>query len=95
MYGQDEARLIYIISDRPEEIAGRLLADAFVGVTYLEGSGAYTSRDKQIIMCATRKQQAVRVVDIVKEEDQEAFLIITSASEVFGKGYKNIHAERL
>ena len=95
LYGQDEARLIYIISDRPEEIATRLLANAFVGVTYLEGAGAYTARDKQIIMCATRKQQAVRVVDIVKEEDENAFLIITSASEVFGKGYKNIHAERL
>lgn len=95
LYGQDEARLIYIISDRPEDIAKRLLADADVGVTYLEGEGAYSAHNKQIIMCVTRKQQSVQVVDIVKEEDESAFLIISSASEVFGKGYKNIRAERL
>lgn len=95
LYGQDEARLIYIISDRPEEIAKRLLADADVGVTYLEGEGAYSEHNKQIIMCVTRKQQSVQVVDIVKEEDANAFLIISSASEVFGEGYKNIRAERL
>ena len=95
LYGQDEARLIYVISDRPEEIAKRLLADAEVGVTYLEGEGAYSEHNKQIIMCVTRKQQSVRVVDIVKEEDSGAFLIISSASEVFGQGYKNIRADRL
>lgn len=95
LYGQDEARLIYVISDRPEKIAKRLLADAEVGVTYLEGEGAYSEHNKQIIMCVTRKQQSVRVVDIVKEEDSGAFLIISSASEVFGQGYKNIRADRL
>ena len=95
LYGQDEARLIYVISDRPEGIAKRLLADAEVGVTYLEGEGAYLEHNKQIIMCVTRKQQSVRVVDIVKEEDSGAFLIISSASEVFGQGYKNIRADRL
>ncbi|MGN1159228.1 MAG: YitT family protein [Lachnospiraceae bacterium] len=95
LYGQDEARLIYVISDHPEEIAKRLLADAEVGVTYLEGEGAYSEHNKQIIMCVTRKQQSVRVVDIVKEEDSGAFLIISSASEVFGQGYKNIRADRL
>ncbi len=95
LYGQDEARIIFIISDMPEEIAGRLIDDVGVGVTYLEGAGAYTARDKRIIFCATRKQKSINVIDIVKEEDPAAFLIVSSANEVFGEGYKNIRAERL
>lgn len=95
LYGQDEARLIYIISVRPEDIAKRLMLENDVGITYLQGVGAYTGQDKKIIFCATRKQKSVRVVDVVKEEDPDAFLIISSASEVFGEGYKNIKAERL
>lgn len=95
LYGQDEARVIYIISDRYNEIAERAMEEENAGVTFLNGSGAYTSRDKRIIFCVLRKQSAVRVIDIVKEEDPQAFLIVSSASEVFGIGYKNIRAERL
>lgn len=95
LYGQDEARLIYIISERPEDIAKRLMLETEIGITYLQGMGAYTLSEKKIIFCATRKQKSVRVVDVVKEEDPTAFLIISSASEVFGQGYKNIRAERI
>ncbi|MBP5264222.1 MAG: YitT family protein, partial [Lachnospiraceae bacterium] len=42
LYGRDGAKLIYIISDHPEEIAKRLLEELDVGVTYLEGAGAYS-----------------------------------------------------
>jgi uncharacterized membrane-anchored protein YitT (DUF2179 family) len=31
----------------------------------------------------------------VREEDPQAFMIVTSASEIFGEGYKSIFSERL
>ncbi len=95
LYGTDEAKLIYIISDRPEEITDRILAEIDVGVTYLEGKGGYSSQNKKVIMCVTKKQQAPGIESVVKEEDPHAFMIVTSASEIYGEGYKNIFADKI
>lgn len=95
LYGADEARLIYVISREPERIAGRLLDEVDSGVTFLKGQGGYSSEEKKVIMCVTRKQQAPRLEEIVKQEDPSAFLIVTSANEIYGEGYKNLFADRL
>ena len=95
LYGTDEAKLIYIISDSPEKITERILGEIDIGVTYLQGKGAYSSKDKKVIMCVTKKQQAPGIESIVKEEDPGAFMIITSASEIYGEGYKNIFADKI
>ncbi len=95
LYGADEAKLFYIVSDSPEKIAERILGEIDLGVTYLEGKGAYSSQNKKVIMCVTRKQQAPGIEQIVKEEDPGAFMIITGASEIYGEGYKNIFAEKI
>lgn len=95
LYGRDEAKLIYIISDCHEKIAGRLLEDLDVGVTYVEGVGAYSGKDKRVIMCAVKKPLAPKTEDVVKEEDPLAFMIVTSASEIYGEGYKSYFSERL
>lgn len=95
LYGADEARLIYIISSEPEKIAGRLLDEVDSGVTFLKGEGGYSNEKKKVIMCVTKKQQAPRLEDIVKQEDPAAFLIVTSANEIYGEGYKNLFADKL
>jgi uncharacterized membrane-anchored protein YitT (DUF2179 family) len=33
--------------------------------------------------------------EIVKQEDALAFMIVTSANEIYGEGYKNIFSEKL
>lgn len=40
-------------------------------------------------MCAIRKQQLPQAKEIVKEIDENAFMIVSSANEIFGKGYKS------
>ncbi len=94
LYGKDEAKLIYIISDEPEKIAKRLMEELDMGVTYLDGYGAYTEQKKRIIMCVAKKRIAPKVEEVVKLVDSNAFMIVTSASEIFGQGYKSYYAER-
>lgn len=93
LYGRDGAKLIYIISDQSETITARILKEVDVGVTHLAGSGAYQNKEKKVIMCVVKKQLAHRVEEIVKEEDASAFMIISSASEIFGEGYKSYFGE--
>ena len=47
------------------------------------------------MLCVTKKQQAPGIEVVVKEEDPRAFMIVTSATEIFGEGYKSIFADRL
>ncbi len=95
LYGKDGAKLIFIISDKADAIAARLLDELDLGVTYVEGQGAYSGKDKKIIMCVTQKQLSIKAEEIVKEEDPLTFMIVTSASEIYGEGYKSFFTEKI
>lgn len=95
LYGSDEAKLIYIISNHGERIASRILKDMDIGATFLSGQGAYTGTEKRVIMCVVQKKRAPELEDIVKHEDKDAFMIVSSANEIYGEGYKNILHEKI
>lgn len=95
LYGRDEAKLVFIISDQSEQITKRMLEELDVGVTYIQGTGAFSGRDKRVIFCAVKKAMAPKTEEIVKEEDPRAFMIITSATEIYGEGYKSYFSEKL
>lgn len=95
LYGTDGAKLIFIISEFNEQIADALLSDLDTGVTYIKGFGAYTHSEKNIIMCVTRKQTFPKLQNAVRSIDDNAFLIVSSANEVLGNGFKSHHADRL
>lgn len=95
LYGKDGAKMIYIISDHPDRITDRLLEDLDIGVTSLKGEGAYSGKEKKVLLCVMRKPLAPKAQQIVKEEDPEAFMIVSDATEIFGEGYKSYFSERL
>lgn len=95
LYGRDGAKLIYIISDHSEKITARILEELDIGVTYVKGTGAYSGKEKNVIMCVIKKQLAPKAEEIVKEEDPLAFMIVTSATEIYGEGYKSYFSEKL
>lgn len=95
LYGRDEAKLLYIISACSDQIAERLMVELAVGVTYINGQGAYSGDNKKVILCVVKKPVSPRAEEIVRQEDPESFTIITSATEVFGEGYKSYFSERV
>lgn len=95
LYGTDEAKLIYIISDNSREIADRMLKDLDLGVTFIQGRGAYSGKEKDVIMAVMRKTLAPKAEEVIKEIDPAAFMIVSSANEIYGEGYKNLFSEKL
>ena len=87
--------MVFVITRKHRAIADRLMKEIDTGVTYLHGAGGYSLEDKEILMCVVRKQQAPRVEEVVKQEDAESFMIVTSATEIFGEGYKSFFSEKL
>jgi uncharacterized membrane-anchored protein YitT (DUF2179 family) len=90
--GVRPTRLIYIISELPNEIASKIQVTTGRGVTFLTGQGAYTGRDYQVIMTAVRLQELTTITEIVRQIDPAAFVIVSEAREVLGYGFKPLPA---
>lgn len=95
LYGGNVSVLAFIISTKQEEIRKRLLYELSIGATILEGEGAYKGQPVKILMCATKNTNGPRIKQIVKEEDDQAFMIVTSANSVFGEGFQDYYEKIL
>ena len=81
-------KLLFIISDKNEEISELIGRKVKRGVSGIYGKGMYTNRDKLILMCAVGRNDLAEVKKIVKKIDPKAFLIVTNSREVLGIGFK-------
>ena len=89
LYGGDEARLVYIISSKRDRITSRIMTELDAGATILNGKGAYTGQEREVLMAVLRMRSMREARDIVREEDKNAFMIETKATSVFGEGFKS------
>ena len=81
-------KLLYIISEKYENIAERITKEVLRGTTGIYAKGMYTNKSKMLLLCAVSRNEVAKVQQIIKQEDENAFLIISNAREVFGKGFK-------
>lgn len=85
--GINFTKLIIIISDKSEEISNKI-QDMERGVTGLYGKGMYTENEKLVLVCACPRKDVGKVRQIAKEVDENSFIIISNAREVYGEGFK-------
>ena len=95
LYGGSDSKTVYIITDNSEKMAEAILTETHSGATILDGTGAYTKSDRKIILCVIRNSVFPTLKQLVKSVDENAFMIVTTSSEVFGKGYEDFNTERL
>ena len=95
LYGLDNAKVAYIISDHNEEISRSIVEDLDRGVTVLHGQGAYTGTDKKVLLCAFKQREIATIKSAVKGLDPNAFLIVCDAHEVLGEGFRVYHSDGL
>lgn len=86
VYGGSASRLAFIISTSYREIAARLLK-LDLGVTMLNGAGAYRRSPTEIIMCACSRHSIIPLKKMVQYIDPHAFVIVCDTREVLGEGF--------
>ena len=86
IYGLVNAKIAYIISDRSEEITKKLM-DMELGVTILDGHGAFSGNEKNVLLCTAKSSKIARIKTAVIEIDSNAFIIVSNAKEVYGEGF--------
>ena len=94
LYGWDTSRVAYIITDRWEETVQGLL-DMNRGVTLLQGKGAYTGAEKQVLLVAFRQREIVPIKRMLREIDPKAFFIVCDAHEILGEGFGDSQKEEI
>ncbi len=87
------AKMVYIISDKAEEIAAEVLVAIDRGVTGIKVKGMYSGDDKKMLFCVVNKKQVVELTDIVTRFDKRAFMVVADAREVMGEGFAEVKSE--
>ena len=90
LLGLAKAKLCYIITDMGEEISDFLLKHSPRGITMLTGTGMYTHTPRGVLLTCVKPTQIAFLKSSVKALDENAFVIVCEAHEVYGKGFHSI-----
>jgi len=87
VYGAEKGRNLFIISQKSEEIARRILQEKERGATFLSAKGAYSQKPTQVLMCVVRVWEYHHIKEIVYQVDPTAFVITTEVEHIIGEGF--------
>lgn len=88
--GADARKLVLVITREEKAVTKVLLNGLERGVTVLNAHGGFSSQPISVLLCVVEKQQIFKLKKLVSENDVNAFVIITHASETLGSGFKHI-----
>ncbi len=80
----------FVMSSRWKEISDRILRDMDRGVTLLTARGAYTGTERPTLLCVISRSEIMAFKRILREEDENAFVIIVEAHEAIGDGFSGM-----
>lgn len=86
-------KLLFIISEKSEEISEVIGEKIKRGATGLYGKGMFSNEKKLILMCAASRRDITKIKQEVKRIDPNSFIVITNSREVVGLGFKNEQIE--
>ncbi|MFC4768293.1 YitT family protein [Effusibacillus consociatus] len=85
--GLARSKVAYIISAHHDQIKEGILHSLDRGVTQLEAVGGYTGENRKVLLCVVNQSEVSNLKDLVRSVDSEAFVIVSDAHEVLGKGF--------
>lgn len=88
--GLSPVKVALIITASAEEVTRGLLQELGRGVTRITGRGGYTGEEREVLLCAISRPQVARLKALIHELDPAAFVIIGTAGEVRGEGFKEL-----
>lgn len=86
--GVNFAKMIFIVSNKYKEIAKGIGDELGRGSTGVYAKGMYTREKKMMLLCVVSRNEVGKIKQITREIDSKAFIIISNAREVLGKGFK-------
>ena len=88
LQGLNEAKSIFVVSDKNMEIGANIISQLDKSVTYIDAQGGYSHQEKKMLYCVVPRIELTKLKDIVNSIDPEAFIAIENVHEVDGKRIK-------
>ena len=86
--GFDYARQAYIVSDKNDEIAEKIISDLSRGATAIKTRGLYKNVNREMITTIVTLRELGKLTEIIKAIDPDAFVVINNVHEVLGEGFR-------
>ncbi|MEG0872762.1 MAG: YitT family protein [Clostridia bacterium] len=83
-------KVVNIITKHPEKLVDAILNDLKRGATITKGIGAHSGEESTTITCIITRPQIAKLKSIVRQQDTDALMYITTSNEVIGEGFKSI-----
>ncbi len=84
----DRAKTLFVLSQNSEKIAKGIMQKFARGVTGIKAKGMYKNTDNTMLLSVVRPKEAPLIVEYIKAQDENAFIIINDAHEIWGQGFK-------
>lgn len=79
-----------VITEKREEISQFIIQTLHHGVTIHGVVGEYTKDEKCMIHTVCKRIEAFRLKNKIKEIDPKSFVIVTTSSEIIGRGFRSV-----
>ncbi len=91
--GATYEKLLFIISDKKEELKHFILHEMSRGGTYIKSSGMYTDTNRDMIFLVISRKEIAQVKSKIRKIDDKAFVVVVDAHETYGDGFKKFEAD--
>ncbi len=88
--GSYYTKVVNIITKNPDKLTDAILKDLKRGATITQSIGAHSKEVNTTITCIITRPQVAKLKAIVKKEDPNALMYITTSNEVVGEGFNNL-----
>ncbi|MFJ8511874.1 YitT family protein [Lysinibacillus xylanilyticus] len=86
--GLEKSKDVRVVSAKSEDIGDAIQARLGRGVTYTKGRGGFSNEPTDILNCVINRMEENKLVSIIKDIDESAFIVISDVSEVRGGNFK-------
>lgn len=93
--GASYDKLLFIISDKKEELKEFILNDMERGGTLIHSSGMYTDRERDMIFLVVSRKQIAAVKEKIRSIDKSSFVVVVDAYETYGDGFKPFEEQKM
>ncbi|MCZ4695009.1 YitT family protein [Ancylomarina euxinus] len=91
--GASYHKTVMIVSDEYESIAAKIKNELMRGATIFTGTGAYSGQERKMVYSVMSRRELEILKLHIKEVDPEAFVNVTEANEIIGKGFQSLNDE--
>lgn len=86
----NSCKYFIVITTKRDEVSDYITKTLHHGATVHKAEGEFTHEERYMVHTVCKRIEAIKLRRYIKEIDPHSFIIITTSSEIIGRGFRNI-----